>query len=604
MSSSSDVGLRVFTALVIWVVCASGAPATAGAAEDIASAAEVFERNLDAIRNRDRDAYLACYLQTDALVRTGPDGFRLGFADHASQSSDSAWPDVFEAQDLRLTPIDDGLVYGTYRYRVSYGGDEHRGISERLFVETDAGWKIALTTAFDTPGSPPPPRALVGGTLIDGNGGPAVRDAVVVMREGRIDCAGPAAGCPVPDGIDTLDVTGMWITPGLIDAHVHFSQTGWADGRPDSLDVREQHPYEKVQADLRANPERYFRSYLCSGVTAVLDAGGYSWTWGLAERTETNTEAPHVTPAGPLLSTLDHWLNLPGDKQLIHIPDQDTSRRVARYVASHGAPLMKVWFINVPDQDFEVLSAAVKVAGIEAKSAGIPLIVHATGLEEAKVALRAGAHLLVHSVWDQPVDDEFIELAKAGGTVYCPTLTVVEGYLRMYESMLSGEPPVVDDPNGCVDDVTLELLATTPEFKTEATTPASVAQRQESTKTLRATMAANLKRVHDAGIPIAMGTDAGNPLTLHGPSVYAEMEAMQAAGLTAEEVLVTATRGAAMAMDRLEDLGTIEQGKIADLVVVEADPIEDITNLRRLRLVVRGGVVRSIDELQPIPPSP
>ena len=108
----------------------------------------------------------------------------------------------------------------------------------------------------------------------------------------------------------------------------------------------------------------------------------------------------------------------------------------------------------------------------------------------------------------------------------------------------------------------------------------------------------NLKRVHDAGIPVAMGTDAGNPLTLHGPSVYAEMEAMQTAGLTPSEVLVTATRGAAMAMNRLEDLGTIEQGKVADLLIVEADPAEDIANLRRLRFVVRGGVVRSIDELR------
>ena len=341
MRSSSTVGLQVVAALALAVVCAPGAHVAANAAADIASAAEVFERNLDAIRNRDRDAYLACYLQTDALVRTGPDGFRLGFSDHAAQSSDDTWPDVFEAQDLRLTPIGDGLVYGTYRYRVSYGGDEHRGISERLFVETDGGWKIAVTTAFDTPGSPPPPRALVGGTLLDGNGGPAVGHAVVVMRDGRIDCAGTSDACPVPDGIDTLDVTGMWITPGLIDAHVHFSQTGWADGRPDALDVREEYPYEAVQADLRANPQRYFRSYLCSGVTAVLDAGGYSWTWGLEARTETDTAAPHVTPAGPLLSTLDHWLNLPGDKQLIHAPDQETSRKVARYIAANDAPLIR-----------------------------------------------------------------------------------------------------------------------------------------------------------------------------------------------------------------------------------------------------------------------
>jgi imidazolonepropionase-like amidohydrolase len=100
-----------------------------------------------------------------------------------------------------------------------------------------------------------------------------------------------------------------------------------------------------------------------------------------------------------------------------------------------------------------------------------------------------------------------------------------------------------------------------------------------------------------------MGSDAGNPLTLHGPSVYAEMEAMQTAGLAAAEVLVTATQGGAMALGRLDDLGTIEVGKIADLLIVEADPTETIANLRRLRFVVRGGVIRSVDELRPLPPS-
>jgi len=108
----------------------------------------------------------------------------------------------------------------------------------------------------------------------------------------------------------------------------------------------------------------------------------------------------------------------------------------------------------------------------------------------------------------------------------------------------------------------------------------------------------NLKRVVDAGIPIAMGTDAGNPLTLHGPSVYAEMEAMQSAGMTPTQVLVAATRGGAIAMGREKEFGTIERGKAADLLVVAGDPTADAANLRKVRYVVRGGVVRSIEELK------
>jgi imidazolonepropionase-like amidohydrolase len=101
-------------------------------------------------------------------------------------------------------------------------------------------------------------------------------------------------------------------------------------------------------------------------------------------------------------------------------------------------------------------------------------------------------------------------------------------------------------------------------------------------------MEENLRRVHAAGIPLVMGTDAGNPLTLHGPAVYREMEAMAAAGLSPMEVLVASTRNAARAMGR-EDFGTLEVGKIADLVVLDRDPLADIANVRSVRLVVRGG---------------
>ena len=129
---------------------------------------------------------------------------------------------------------------------------------------------------------------------------------------------------------------GLWITPGLVDAHVHFSQTGWADGRPDSLDMRATHPYEKTEAELKADPERYGRSYLCSGVTAVFDVGGYAWTLRLHDRFEPNTLAPHVDAAGPLLSTLDHWLNLPAERQFMRPHDEASARDGVRYLAVAG----------------------------------------------------------------------------------------------------------------------------------------------------------------------------------------------------------------------------------------------------------------------------
>jgi len=563
---------------------------------DRAAVLALFEANLDAIRRRDRDAYLACYLQSPGLARTSATGFLLGYESLAA-SAGQGWPDVFEASDLRLAPVSEGVVYGTYRYRVRFGEIEQTGLSERVFLKTAEGWRIAVTSAFPAPeGTPPPARSLVGATLIDGTGRPPVRNAVVVIRDGRIECAGPRARCRVPAGMDTVDVTGLWIAPGLVDAHVHYSQTGWADGRPDALDLRDRHPYEEVQRKLRLHPDTFHRSWLGSGVTAVFDVGGYPWTVGMQSPSERDTRAPHVAAAGPLLSTLDFWLNLPGERQFLHLASDSAARAGVRYLKALGSAAIKVWFIVTPARDFDEMARVVAAAGDEARQVGLPLIVHATGLREAKAALRAGAKLLVHSVWDRPVDEEFLRLARQHGTIYCPTLTVAEGYGRLYDSVRGGTAPVVDDPHGCVDSLTFAHVASTATVGAERLGTRRMADPKVRAERWRVSLA-NLKKVLRSGIPVATGTDAGNPLTLHGPAIYAEMEAMRVAGLTPMEVLAASTRNGARAMGRT-DFGTLEPGKHADLVILEADPLKDVRNWRRVRYVVRGGVVRSIDEFR------
>ncbi|MEO5511444.1 MAG: hypothetical protein ABIS27_12500, partial [Longimicrobiales bacterium] len=99
--------------------------------------------------------------------------------------------------------------------------------------------------------------ALVGGTLVN-PGSPRISRAVVVVRNGRIVCA--EARCAVPSGATRIDVSGKFITPGLVDAHIHYSQTGWVDGRPDALDVRAEYPYDSIVASLRDTPERFHRA--------------------------------------------------------------------------------------------------------------------------------------------------------------------------------------------------------------------------------------------------------------------------------------------------------------------------------------------------------
>src|SRR5262249_22882270 len=236
------------------------------------------------------------------------------------------------------------------------------------------GWKIAMTSAFAaTPGVPAPPRAIIGGTVIDGSGRAAIPDAGVIVRDGKIDAGGPRKAGPGPAGIDTSAPRGRYVLPGLIDTHVHFSQTGWVDGRPDALDLRFKYPYEEVEHRLREHPEVFQRAWLASGVTSVFDVGGYAWTVAMAHASEANTDAPHVSAAGPLLSTYDFWLNLPGERQFMYLTDSTAAVAGVRYLKSIGAAAVKVWFIVLPGSDFDEMTRNVLVVGAEAKRQGLPL---------------------------------------------------------------------------------------------------------------------------------------------------------------------------------------------------------------------------------------
>jgi len=123
---------------------------SASAASDSVEALRLFEENIDAIHKRDRARYLATYLHTNTLARNGPAGLDLGY-DNWSARRDSTWPDTLIARNLRVLPIRSGVVYGTYCYTVTQKDTTSSGVSERVFVKTPDGWRIAVTTAFGLP---------------------------------------------------------------------------------------------------------------------------------------------------------------------------------------------------------------------------------------------------------------------------------------------------------------------------------------------------------------------------------------------------------------------------------------------------------------------
>ena len=458
-------------------------------------------------------------------------------------------------------------------------------------------------------GSTPPreaPRpsaitAYAGATLWDGTGAPAVPDAVLVVEQGRILAVGPRATTAIPAGAAIVDVSGRWITPGLIDAHVHFFQSGGIYTRPDGLDLRSVRPYADELARIKASLDDTFRRWLATGVTAVVDVGGPMWNFDVREKARASAEAPHVAVAGPLISSVERTALDLGDPPIVRVSDPVEARaRVARMLAS-APDLVKIWYI-APDDVAAVASLPVVDAVVEtAHQGGVRVAVHATTLTSARHAVEAGADVLVHNVSDVAVDDGFVALARERRVILIPTLVVSDGYIRVYAGAMT--PTALEARFGNPDAIASwkalpgiydGMAAGDPRLEKRTKAQALLA----SPSTISAD---NLRRLHAGGVTIAAGSDAGNIGTLHGAGFHRELHAMKAAGLSNEQVLLSATRDAARVFASKPDLGTLEVGKRADFLVLRADPLADLANLAALDQVARDGKVFRPAELVPAP---
>ena len=437
--------------------------------------------------------------------------------------------------------------------------------------------------------------ALTHATIYDGTGN-KIEDATIFITDDRISAVGKDV--KIPQNTRKIDLKGKFITPGLVDAHVHFFQTAFFDARPDALDLKDSLPYEDVYAYQKEHDDRYYEAYLRSGVTAVYDVGDFTWTYAMSEAAENDTLAPHVATAGPLLTPFSQddvsSFNTSGDTVMISLHDEKMGRQYVKSATRRGSTGIKIWSLNTSDSLF---MKSLDAVADEVKKQGNQLIVHATTLEQAKAALKEGAKLLVHSIEDTLIDQEFIDLAKANNTLYDPTLVVARGYYNTYMAIL-GKKFELKDPHQVVDDRTRSMLTEAEKFKSfykdTDQTRKSMQSYDERLKKRDTIMLSNLKKVYDAGIPIVVGTDAGNPGTVHGISIYDEMEQMQKAGIPAREIIIMATQNGAKAMRRANDFGTVEAGKLADLIVLDKDPGEDIRNMRSITHFMRAGRLHNV----------
>jgi imidazolonepropionase-like amidohydrolase len=422
---------------------------------------------------------------------------------------------------------------------------------------------------------------ILGPTLIDGTGKPALKNAAIVVENGKILDIGPRGKVRIPSKVRTIDAKGKWVIPGLIDAHVHFFQSADIYTRPDVVDLRKWRPYETELEWIKERLPVTFARYLASGITGVVDVGGPMWNFEVRDLAAKTKNAPRVAVAGPLISTYVPPALQTSDPPIIKANSPGEARELVRKEAERQPDLIKIWFIHRDGENLVEQTAMVHAAIDEAHAHNLRVAVHATQLATAKAALESGADILVHSVTDRRVDNEFVDLIKKKDVLYMTTLVVEEGYREVLNQQvnLSDIEQRLGDP---------QVIASWAELGKIPPAEIPGGLRTRPPREPRPVAFDNLALLDAAGVRIVGATDAGNIGTLHGPALHREFELMVEAGLRPMEVLVSATRNAAAVMGRT-DVGTLEKGKLADLVILDGDPQADIKNTRKINRVMKGG---------------
>lgn len=424
-------------------------------------------------------------------------------------------------------------------------------VSVRVAIASLGTSIVLLGCSAEEPSAPAPgsTTALVGARVFDGTGRPPVDGATILIRDGRVQQVGPQAAVEIPPGVTRIDVAGRTIIPGLISAHGH--------ARVASEDQAGEGLREQLLAQLR--------TYALYGVTTVYSLGddGVESVKLRDEPEQIPSDRARLFASGPSINTAK---------------TAEEGRKGVDRLAGMGVSIVKTHvYENEPPEVYQAIID-------EAHKRGFRVAAHMYYLSEARGLLDAGIDVLAHSVRDADVDEALIAALKERNVGYIPTLTR-ELAVFVYETT----PPFFDDPfflrgSALYGAETAQLRDPALQEKTRTS------KQAQTIKQALVQARRNLKRLADAGVTIAMGTDSGGGRgRWQGYFEHTELEMMVEAGLTPMQALVAATGGAARVMQIDKELGTLDAGKWADLVILNEDPLADIRNTQAIDSVWIAG---------------
>jgi imidazolonepropionase-like amidohydrolase len=441
--------------------------------------------------------------------------------------------------------------------------------------------------------------SLVGATVINPADGKVLPNATVVIDGDKIERVAIGKQDAATLGRQ-IDCAGKFILPGYIDAHIHFFQSGDLFTRPDGADLNSVRPYKDEVAWIKSHLDDVFARYLRCGITSVVDVGGPMWNFEVRKKANATAKAPRVAVAGPLISSVSREKLDLGDPPIVKIETPEQAREFVRKLAEQKPDLIKIWYIVDKGYPLEGFRPIVRVTIEESHARNIRVAVHATELETARAAVEEGADVLVHGVTDKPVDDAFVKLLKDRGTILCPTLVVFERYGRTFSHRLNltpeeqrwGNPEVI----ASLDVTKIPQDKLPQRIKDALADPKAALDRVQKTYEIALP---NLKRLEDAGVTIAAGTDAGNIGTIHGAALFREFQLMKDAGLTPMQILQSATGNAAKLFggETGARIGKVENGYFADLIILNSNPVDDIAHASDIHTVIKNGVVYPADSI-------